>query len=388
MTSSSHLFPLHPRDPAQSHRAASQLELFFDLVFVVAVSFSSQQLHHQAAEGHLGSGVLGYLMVFFAIWWAWMNFTWFASAFDTDDWLYRVLTIVQMAGVLVLAAGAADAMHQHDFTLVTLGYIVMRLALVVQWLRAASGDPALRQTAARYAAGITIVQILWVARLFLPEQIGFIAFFVLVAAEIAVPIWAEAHRRTPWHPQHIAERYSLFTLILLGESILASANAVVTAVDEHQHIPDLLTVSPAGLAIAAGMWWVYFSREQHDQLTALHSGLVFGYSHYFIFAAAGAFSAGIELIIDSAAGHAEAPPLAATGLLAVPVAVFIFGIWMLSLRRRMRPAASGTLLAGVVVILAGMPLPPLAAVVVAAVGSVVAVVAVQLRAPSIEAVTA
>ncbi|KAB1658873.1 low temperature requirement protein A [Pseudoclavibacter sp. CFCC 11306] len=374
--------PLRPRDPHESHRAASPLELFFDLVFVVAVSFSSQQLHHLAAEGHIGSGVLGYLMVFFAIWWAWMNFTWFASAFDTDDWLYRVLTIVQMAGVLMLAAGAADAMQYQDFTLVTIGYVIMRLALVVQWLRAAAGDPTLRQTAARYAAGITIVQILWVARLFLPEQIGFIAFFVLAAAEIAVPIWAEARRRTPWHPEHIAERYSLFTLILLGESILASANAVVEAVDEGHHVPDLLTVSAAGLVIAAGMWWIYFSREQHDQLTDLPSALTFGYSHYVIFAAAGAFSAGVELVIDSAAGHAETSSVVATGLLAAPVAIFILGIWMLSLRRRMRPAANGALVAGAVVVLVGMLLPPLAAVVVAAVGVAVAVAAVQVPMPA------
>ncbi|WP_225733161.1 low temperature requirement protein A [Pseudoclavibacter sp. CFCC 13796] len=372
------LIPLLPRDPRESHRAASPLELFFDLVFVVAVSFSSQQLHHLTAEGHLGSGVLGYLMVFFAIWWAWMNFTWFASAFDTDDWLFRLLTIVQMAGVLVLAAGAADAMQHHDFTLVTIGYVVMRLALGVQWLRAAASDPALHQTAARYAIGIAVVQVLWAVRVFLPEQLGFFAFFVLVAAEIAVPIWAEARHRTPWHPEHIAERYGLFTLILLGESVLASANAVVTAVEEHQQIPDLLTVSAAGLIIAAGMWWVYFSRDQHDQLTDLESGLLYGYSHYFIFAGAGAFSAGIELIIDSTDGHAEISPMVASGLLTLPVALFVFGIWMLSLRRRMRPAANATLLAGLVVILVSTLLAPLGAVLFTAIGVATAVVSTEM----------
>ncbi|MCI1748433.1 MAG: low temperature requirement protein A [Acidipropionibacterium sp.] len=112
---------MRPRDPSEQHRAASPLELFFDLVFVVAVSFSSQTLHHMEADGHLGAGILGYLMVFFAIWWAWMNFTWFATAFDTDDWLYRVMTIIQMAGVLILAAGTVPAMEHHDFTVVTIG---------------------------------------------------------------------------------------------------------------------------------------------------------------------------------------------------------------------------------------------------------------------------
>jgi len=71
-----------------------------------------------------------------------MNFTWFASAFDTDDWLYRVLTIVQMGGVLVLAAGVHDAMVSFDYAVVTWGYVIMRLAMVAQWLRAAASDPS------------------------------------------------------------------------------------------------------------------------------------------------------------------------------------------------------------------------------------------------------
>ena len=72
----------------------------------------------------------GYLLVFFAIWWAWMNFTWFASAYDTDDVPYRLLTLLQMAGVLVLAAGVPAAFDDRDFARHRLGYVVMRIALV------------------------------------------------------------------------------------------------------------------------------------------------------------------------------------------------------------------------------------------------------------------
>ena len=71
---------LMPRDPHQAHRAATPLELLFDLIFVVAIATAGQQLHHALVENHLGSGLLNYLMVFFALWWAWMNFTWFSSA--------------------------------------------------------------------------------------------------------------------------------------------------------------------------------------------------------------------------------------------------------------------------------------------------------------------
>ena len=106
-TSSLRLLPMRPRDPGESGRTASTLELFFDLVFVVAVSVASVELHHALTEDHVVDGLVSYAMVFFAIWWAWMNFTWFATSFAVDDWLYRVLTLVQMAGVLVLAIGAA-----------------------------------------------------------------------------------------------------------------------------------------------------------------------------------------------------------------------------------------------------------------------------------------
>jgi low temperature requirement protein LtrA len=159
------LVRMSARDTEASYRVSTPLELLFDLVFVVAVSQASQSLHHLISEDHVAQGVLAYLMVFFAIWWAWMNFTWFASAFDTDDWLYRVLTIVQMGGVLVLAAGVHDAMVEFDFLVVTWGYVIMRLALVAQWLRAAASDPESRRTALRMALGVTVVQVLWVARI-------------------------------------------------------------------------------------------------------------------------------------------------------------------------------------------------------------------------------
>jgi hypothetical protein len=83
-----------PRDPHQAHRASTPLELLFDLSFVVAVSFAAIGLHHGIVEGDAARSVGSSLMAFFAIWWAWMNFTWFASAYDTDDGIYRFTLLV------------------------------------------------------------------------------------------------------------------------------------------------------------------------------------------------------------------------------------------------------------------------------------------------------
>src|SRR3954447_21028251 len=125
----------------EPHRASTQLELLFDLTFVVAVAAAVVQLGHGLAEGHAADVVWPFLQVFFAIWWAWMNFTWFASSYDTDDVPYRLLTLLQMGGVLVLAAGVPSAFDTGDYGAVTVGYLVMRVGLVAQWLRAAREDP-------------------------------------------------------------------------------------------------------------------------------------------------------------------------------------------------------------------------------------------------------
>ncbi|WIE74084.1 low temperature requirement protein A [Curtobacterium sp. MCJR17_020] len=364
---------MRPRDPHEVGRAASPLELFFDLVFVVAVSLSSQALHHLESEGHVATGALSYLMVFFAIWWAWMNFTWFATSFATDDWLYRLMTILQMGGVLVLASGAEAAMVHYDFTLVTIGYVVMRLALVGQWLRASRSHPDLRNTAYRYAGGIVAVQVAWVGRLFLPETAGFGGFFILVAAEVLIPVWAERCGTTPWNPHHVRERYGLFTLILLGESILAATNAILEALHEGHHIPDLIGIAACGLIIAAGMWWIYFAHE-HQHQPGLGGSLLFGYFHYVIFAAAGAFSAGIEVTIDATTRHTDLPAVLAAGTLTLPIALFIGSVWWLTLRHGLTNIGSITVACGVLATLAATLIPGLV-VLGSAIGTIIAVIA-------------
>jgi low temperature requirement protein LtrA len=93
------------RDPGNEFRAATPLELFFDLVFVVAVSLAADRLDYALAEGRVTGSLLSYGLVFFGIWWAWVNFTWFASAYDTDDVVYRLFVFVTITGALVLARG-------------------------------------------------------------------------------------------------------------------------------------------------------------------------------------------------------------------------------------------------------------------------------------------
>ena len=138
-----HVRRMTGRHPHEEHRVATPLELLFDLTFVIAFGLASSQFAHALAEGHYAAALLGFGFASFAICWAWVNFSWFSSAYDTDDWIFRLVTMVQMIGVLVLALGLprmfASIEHgEHlDNSVMVLGYVIMRVAMVFQWLRAA-----------------------------------------------------------------------------------------------------------------------------------------------------------------------------------------------------------------------------------------------------------
>ena len=321
--------PMRARSPHEPHRAATPLELLFDLVFVVAIAEAASGLHHAIVENHAADGLVGYGMVFFAIWWAWMNFTWFASAYDTDDLPYRLAVFVQITGALILAGGV-PAMFEARMPNVAVigGYVVMRLALVVQWLRASVSDPERRVTARRYAAGIAAVQVAWVALPFLPWPV-LPKFVMLALVELVVPMWAERGTPTSWHPHHIAERYGLLTLIVLGESILSATAAVQSALAGGERLSALVPIIAGGMLIVYSLWWVYFDRPAHDLLTTVRRAFVWGYGHYFVFGAAAAVGAGLGVAIDAAGAHAAIGSVGAGLAVAVPVATYLVCLWIL-----------------------------------------------------------
>jgi low temperature requirement protein LtrA len=317
----------------EAHRVASPLELFFDLCFVVAIAQAGVQLVHAVAEGHAGEGILNYAMIFFAIWWAWMNFTWFASAYDNDDALYRVVTLVQIAGVLVLAAGVSQASDDHDFLVVWLGYAIMRFAMIAQWLRVArSTEGAERTTALRYAGGVLLCQVGWLGLLVLPEHGRPWVFLVMAVAELSVPVFAEKDFQTSWHPHHISERYGLFTIIVLGETIAAATVAVKSGVDENDALGELLPIATGGLLIVFSAWWIYFVVPIHGHLRSNRQSFLWGYGHYLIYASAAAIGAGLEVAVEQAVGKAHISTLAASAAVTLPTALYLLTVWVLHSR--------------------------------------------------------
>lgn len=323
------LRPLVPRDPSDPHRAATPLELLFDLVSVIAIATAAVGLHHAISESHLTEGLLKFSAAFFAIWWAWMNFTWYASAYDNNDSLHRLLTMVIMGGSLIMAAGVDRLFKTGNIDMIVTGFVVMRIAMVCLWLRAARHDPSRRLTAYRYAIGIATVQIYWVGLMLaqpVPAHLLVVLYSVGALLELAVPAYAESNQTTPWNRHHLIERYGLLNIIVLGETLLAGAVAI-RQVDSSPLEAALIGVAVSSLVIVFALWWVYFSKEEHIAEKRLSLALLWGYGHLLIYLSGAAVGAGIAALIDATIGHSAASTSVALHLIAAAVSLYLFGLW-------------------------------------------------------------
>jgi low temperature requirement protein LtrA len=375
------VFPVHRRtqmggrDPDQQHRAATPLELLFDLTFVVAFGIAADELAHLLADGHVGAGLTGFAFATFAISWAWINFTWFASAYDTDDWVFRLATMVQMLGVLVLALGlpamfeSVDEGHVVDNDVVVAGYVVMRVAMVFQWVRAARQDPDRRSACLTYATAISTAQVGWIV-LAVAETtlvVTFLWVIALVLVELAGPLVAEKRKGgTPWHPHHVAERYGLVVIIALGEVVLGTTVALSALVEGSGWTTDVVLLGLAGTALTFGMWWVYFVLPG-GELLARHRERSFGwgYGHIALFGALVAVGAGLHVAAFFLEEHSVLRVTGTVVAVAVPVAIYLASYYALfaQLTRLFDPfhllllaVSAGVVAASVALAAAGVPL--------------------------------
>ena len=329
------------RDPREAHRTATPLELLFDLTFVVAFGIAADELAHYVAEDHVKTALIGFAFGTFAITWAWINFSWFASAYDTDDWVFRLLTMLQMVGVIVLALGLADMFESVDEgdtvdnRVLVAGYVVMRIAMVFQWGRAARQDPARRPACMTYIKAILIAQAGWIVLLLAETSVAatFACAGVLTLIEFAGPWVAETRRGgTPWHAHHIVERYGLLVIIALGEGVLgtiASLTAVVGPEGPGWSL-DAALLALAGIALTFGMWWIYFL-VPFGEILHVHRERSFGwgYGHIPIIGAVVATGGGLHVAAYFLEEHSELSAAASVLSVVVPVAAYILGLYVI-----------------------------------------------------------
>jgi low temperature requirement protein LtrA len=350
------------RDPDEDHRASTPLELLYDLTIIVAFGTAADELAHYIAEGHAGAGVAGFVFAAFAVSWTWLNYSWFASAYDTDDWLFRLATMVQMVGVVVLSLGLPQmfASIDHGGTLhngvMVAGYVIMRMALLSLWWQVSRHDAKRARTARTYMVTIGVAQVGWVALAVAGLSIGatFAVLAVLVAVEFVGPFIAERKVRTPWHPHHIAERYGLLVIITLGEVIIgtvAAINAVVHG--EAGWTVDAGLLAVAGVGLTFGCWWMYFAVPWAEPLVRHRErAFPFGYGHLVIFASLAAMGAGLHVAAYGLEGEAKIGETATVLSVTIPVAIYVAMFYALySVLMRARDPFHLGLLAGTTAIL-------------------------------------
>lgn len=316
---------------------ATPLELLFDLTFVTAFASAASKFAHALAEGHYGAGLIGFGFASFAICWAWINFSWFASAYDTDDWIFRVVTMVQMIGVLVLAIGlpamfaSVERGEALDNAVMVLGYVIMRIAMIFQWLRAAKQDPARSLTCKTYAVAISVAQIGWVVQIFVDFSIAIslVLAIILLLIELMGPVLAERKQGgTPWHAHHIVERYSLFAIIALGEGVVGTLATLSAVIEEQGWTMDAALVCFAGLGLTFTMWWIYYMLPSGPVLHRYRDrSFVWGYSQMIIIASMVATGAGLHTAAYFIEGKATIGPVATLLCVAIPVSIYMLSIY-------------------------------------------------------------
>jgi low temperature requirement protein LtrA len=236
---------------AHGGRKVTWLELFFDLIFVAAVSQVAVPLreHYSVIE------LLRLAPLFVLIWWAWTGHTVFSTRFDTDDAIQRGLTLVQMFAVAVMAANAKDALDSRSSAGFAAAYAAVRLVLVAQYFRARHVSEA-RPLTTRYLVGHGGAALLWLVSAFVPAPGRFWVWGVAFAIDLGTPWLAVPHSvKIPPDAAHLPERFGLFTLILIGESIVAVMQGMES---QENWSPAAACAAFLGMGISFVIWWWYF----------------------------------------------------------------------------------------------------------------------------------
>jgi low temperature requirement protein LtrA len=276
-------------------RHATWLELFFDLVFVICIA----EVVHTLEDDRTLGGFLGTAGLFVPIWWAWVGYTVYADRFDTDDLLHRVLVLAGMLAVIAMALSVHDALHGGSARF-ALTYVAVRTVVLLLNARARRHAAPARPLLNLYLAAFTASAALWLVSVLVPEPYRYLLWAVGTTIELSAP-WLGRRQiaQAPIHASHMTERYGLFTLIVLGESVISVAQGAA-GVDWE---PDTLAVALTGFLVVACLWWIYFEYISGLANRSVLQGLCFNYAHLPLLAGLVSVALGIELAVVESAAH-------------------------------------------------------------------------------------
>jgi low temperature requirement protein LtrA len=277
------------------------LELFFDLVFVFAITRVTALMAHDLSWASIGQG----LLVLAALWWGWAAYAWLTNHVSGDDGRARVVVFVAMAAMVLVALAVPEAFDAHAL-LFALAYLVMRMAhLALYWVSSLE-DPEVHVAVGKLLPTAVTGPLLLVAAAFTDGALQTALWIVALALDYGGPlVRGVAGYRV--HPAHFSERFSLIIIIALGESIVAiGVGAGDAPLDAAVGVAAVLAVLTSG-----ALWWAYFdvvAELAHQRLSELQ-GVVrntlardaFAYLHLPMIAGIELFALGVEQVV----GHVD-----------------------------------------------------------------------------------
>ena len=302
-----------------SHARVTFVELFFDLVFVFAVT----QLSHTLLEHLTFEGALKTLFLLLAVWWVWMYTCWFTNWIDPDKPSVRMLMFALMLAGLLLSAAIPNAFG-HEGLLFALAYSFIQVTRSVFMIFATrKHDPVNHLNFQRITAWLAVSAVFWIAGGIAEGYERMVAWVVALSLEIGGPFIGYfvpglgRSNTTDWKVDgaHMAERCALFVMIALGESILVTG---ATAASLPATTPGVCAFLVAFLGSVA-MWWIYFNigAERGSREISGHADpgryarAVYTYFHIPIVAGVVVSAVADELTIAHPGGHMELSAAAA-----------------------------------------------------------------------------
>jgi low temperature requirement protein LtrA len=277
----------------QGERHATWLELFFDLVFVISIA----EVVHTLEDYRSLADFLGTAGLFVAVWWAWVGYTVYADRFDTDDLLHRVLVLAGMLAVIAMALSVHDALHGGSARFAVTFVAVRGIVLVLNARARRHAAPA-RPLLNLFLTAFSIGAALWLASLLVPEPWRYLLWAVALVVELSAP-WLGRRQivKAPVHASHLVERFGLFTLIVLGESVISVAQGAANV----NWTVGTVAAAVAGFVAVACLWWLYFDRIDDGGVRSVLRGLVWNYAHLPLLAGLVSVAVGTEYAVRETA---------------------------------------------------------------------------------------
>jgi low temperature requirement protein LtrA len=296
-------------DADRGERHASWLELFFDLVFVLAVAQVAQVLVKNSDL----SGAVHFAVLFVPVWWSWIGFTFYADRFESNETAYRILTFAGMLAVAALSLTLGKAFTPEGDLPLVITYCLVRLVIVALYVRSAYYVPLARGLSLQFIVGFGSAIVIFLLSLLVAPPVRYYVWIAAMVVELATPFLSlRLSRLIPYDYSHIPERFGLFTIIVLGEAVIATATGAASV----SWTAATIAMASIGFAMAACVWWINFEFVEDDAIRSPSLGprFVYLYSHYFIVASIVALGVGVEHAIkETADGHLHLPSLALLG---------------------------------------------------------------------------